>query len=67
MLMVDKVSSKIIFQLIMIDGRNFFDQPLKNDLRTHGTLERLRQVKVMMFIRLSLFQNILQINCNRFK
>ena len=65
--MVDKVSSKIIFQLIMIDGRNFFDQPLKNDLRTYGTLERLRQVKVMMFIRLSLFQNILQINCNRFK
>ena len=67
MIMVDKVSSKIIFQLIMIDGRNFFDQPLKNDLRTYGTLERLRQVKVMMFIRLSLFQNILQINCNRFK
>ena len=67
MIMVDKVSSKLIFQLIMIDGRNFFDQPLKNDLRTYGTLERLRQVKVMMFIRLSLFQNILQINCNRFK
>ena len=30
---------------VMIDGRNFFDQPIKNDLKT---LEILQQVKVMI-------------------
>ena len=28
----------------MIDGRNFFDQPIKNDL----TIEKMQQVKVII-------------------
>ena len=31
---------------VMIDGRNFFDQPLKNDLRTYKSI--LQQVKKMI-------------------
>ena len=25
----------------MIDGRNFFDQPIKNDLRTHDNIREI--------------------------
>ena len=32
----------------MIYGRNFFDQPIKNDLKNMITLERLQLVKVMI-------------------
>ena len=32
----------------MIDGRNFPDQPRKNDLKHMITLERLQLVKVMI-------------------
>ena len=30
----------------MIDGRNFFDQPIKNDLKTHDNIIRLHRIKV---------------------
>ena len=33
---------------IIIDGRIFFDQPVKIDLKHMITLERLQQVKVMI-------------------
>ena len=32
----------------MIDGRNVFDQPTKNDLKLMTTLEILQQDKVMI-------------------
>ena len=36
----------------MVDGINFFDQPIKNDFKTYerkiATLEKLQQVKVMI-------------------
>ena len=31
-----------------IDGRNFFDQPIKYDLKTYDKLGRLQLVKVMI-------------------
>ena len=33
---------------VIIDGRIFFDQPVKIDLKHMITLERLQQVKVMI-------------------
>ena len=30
---------------VMIDGKNLFDYPVKNDLRTNGTLETLQLFK----------------------
>ena len=32
----------------MTDGRNFFDHPIKNDSKRTITLERLRQVNVII-------------------
>ena len=32
----------------MIDGRNFFDQPVKKDLRTYDNFEKLQLVKAMI-------------------
>ena len=32
----------------MIDGRTFFDQPVKNDLKTYDNIEILQLVKVMI-------------------
>ena len=26
---------------VMIDGRNFFDQPIKNDLKTYGNITKI--------------------------
>ena len=51
---------------VMIDGRNFFNQAIKSDLKTYCNRSRWWLYNCM-FIRLSLFQKILQINCNRFK
>ena len=39
---------EIKYYNVMIDGRNFFDQPIKNNLKKYDTLERLQQVKVMI-------------------
>ena len=58
MIMVEKVSSNFILEdekivkikdyNVMTNGRNFFDQPIKSDLKDMITLERLEQVKVMI-------------------
>ena len=32
----------------MIDGRNVFDQPVKDDIKSYKTLVRLPQVKEMI-------------------
>ena len=29
------------FNVIMIDGRNFFDQPIKNDLKTYDNIRKI--------------------------
>ena len=46
--MVKKVTSNMIFQLwdkidynVMIDERNFFDQPIKNDLKTYNNIRKI--------------------------
>ena len=41
---------------VMIDGRNFFDQPIKSDLKTYNNT--WRWLYSWIFIRLSLFQKI---------
>ena len=33
---------------VMIDERSFFDQPIKKDLKTKITYERLQQIRVMI-------------------
>ena len=44
---IEKVTSNIIFQLwkqkdyVVIDGRNFFDQTIKNDLRTYDNIHKI--------------------------
>ena len=44
-MIVEKVKSNIIFQLwkkyynVMINGRNFFNQPMKNDLKTYDNIK----------------------------
>ena len=54
----------------MIDGKIFFDQPVKNDRVTY---ENIRKVATgqgddnWLFFRLYLFQKILQNDCSRFK
>ena len=42
------ITLKIKDYNVMIDGRNFPDQPRKNDLKHMITLERLQLVKVMI-------------------
>ena len=32
----------------MIDGKNFFDQPVKSDLRTYDNIQKFQQVKEMI-------------------
>ena len=32
----------------MIDGRNVFDQPIKNDLKTYDNIRKIEKVKVMI-------------------
>ena len=46
--MVEKMTSNIIFHLwklkitdVMIDGRNFFDQPIKNGLKTYDNIRKI--------------------------
>ena len=59
----------------MIDGKNFFDQPINSMTKVY---ENIRKIAIgdgytmgwlynWLFVRLSLFQRSLQINCNRFK
>ena len=48
---------------VLIDGRNFYDQPI-NDERLTTRLERLQQDKERMFVRLSVLQRFLPTNCS---
>ena len=61
--------------IVMIDGKNFFDQPINSMTKVY---ENIRKIAIgddytmgwlynWLFVRLSLFQRSLQINCNRFK
>ena len=45
----------------MIAGRNFFDQPIKKDLKTYDSITKIAtgQGDYWMFTRLSLFQKTL--------
>ena len=48
---------------VMIDGQNFFDQPVKNNLRTNDNVQNLRYVKEMnkhMVIHYNSRHNILE-------
>ena len=42
-MMVEKVTSNIIFKAynVITDGRNFFDQPIKNDLKTYDNTRKI--------------------------
>ena len=33
---------------VIIDGKNFFDQPVKSDMRTYDNIQKLQQVKGMI-------------------
>ena len=57
---------------VMIDGRNFFDQPMKDNLKAWNNIRKITTGRggdytIRVFIRLYLFQKMLWINCNRFK
>ena len=50
--MVERVASNINLPTVeikdynvMIDGRNFFDQPIKNDLKSYDNIRNLETVK----------------------
>ena len=45
---------------VMIDGKNFFDQPVKNDKVTYDNIKKIATGQ-------GLLQKFLQNNCNRFK
>ena len=57
----------------MIDGRKFFDQPVKNDLKTHNnSIRKIATGQGDDYTNRCLldywdFQKTLQISCNRFK
>ena len=34
--------------MLMIDRRNFFDQPIKNDLKTYDNIRKLQLIKMMI-------------------
>ena len=52
----------------MIDGQNFFDQPVKSNIRTFKRLQLVKEmITQLVFIRLSLFQKTLQDDGIRFK
>ena len=40
---------------VMLDERNFFDQPIKNDLKTYGNTRKVEIVKVMMITQLDVY------------
>ena len=61
--------------IAMIDGKNFFDQPINSMTKVY---ENIRKIAIAddytrgwlynwLLVRLSLFQRSLSINCNRFK
>ena len=56
---------------VIIDGRIFFNQPIKNDLKKYDNIRKIATGQggdyTWLFPRLSTFQGTLQANCNRFK
>ena len=34
--------------MLMIDRRNLFDQPIKNDLKTYNNIRKLQLIKMMI-------------------
>ena len=34
--------------MLMIDRRNLFDQPIKNDLKTYDNIRKLQLIKMMI-------------------
>ena len=57
---------------IMTVERIFFDQPIKGELKSYDkirniTMDQGDDYTTGCFYRLSLFQKILQVSCNRFK
>ena len=56
----------------MIDGKNFFDQPVKNDKVTYENIRKVAagqgdDYTAGCLFRLYLFQKLLQNGCTRFK
>ena len=55
----------------MLDGKNLFDQPLKNDLKTYNIRKidtgQVDDYTTGCLLDYPYFKKILQINCNRFK
>ena len=55
----------------MIDGKNFFDQPVNINLKTYENIRKIATGQeddyTTDFGRLFLFQRKLQNDCNRFK
>ena len=53
---------------VVIDGRNFFDQPIKNDLKTYDNIRKIATGQGDDYTtRLSIFKKILLANGNKFK
>ena len=56
---------------VMIDGRNFFDQPMKSDLKMYDNIRQIATGQGDDYTTGCLldypFHKILQINCNRFE
>ena len=42
------VHRKYFLPIVMIDGQNFFDQPVKGNLRTYNNIQKLRMVNRMI-------------------
>ena len=54
---------------VMIDGRNFFDQPINSMSKTYENIRRIATGKGddWLLVRLSIFQRKFQNDCNRSK
>ena len=57
---------------VLIDGRNLFDQPIKNYLKTYYNIRKIAtgqgdDYSTGCFVDYPYFKKILQIICNRFK
>ena len=56
---------------VVLDGKNFFDQPLKNDLKTYNIRKidtgQVDDYTTGRLLDYHYFKKILRINCNRFK
>ena len=56
----------------MIDGKNLFDQPIKNDLKTHYNIRKIatdqgNDSTTGCLLDYPHFKKFYKINCNKFK